>query len=333
MRRRIVLRSAACAVALSIVGCGGGAGSSTPASAPAAGATATRASSTTGSVTHTTTVPARPPAPARPKPPSYPRVLDSALGTAPTHFVPAVLVRGRTAAWIARSVSGVGLLSFDQSLVGLILHAGTVDPGGSGWRWGPAVIGSERRRLAAAFNGGFKFSTGSGGFVSHGRVAVAPTAGLGSIVTYRDGYTDIGAWHAGVPAPGRAVASVRQNLSLLIDHGVPASNLDCVSCWGATLGGVVDPARSALGVTADGRLIWAGGEHLTVSQLAGALLAARVVRAVQLDINPAWVAGYLYGHRGGHGPLAPIPVAPGQSGVSGFFLVPYSRDFFTVIMR
>ena len=330
MRRGVVL-PAACAAALAIVGCGSGGGAPRTAGTPATGASATRALSTTGSASRSTTV-AKPPAPPRPKPPAFPHLLGSALGTAPTHFVPAVQIRGRTAVWIARSPS-VGLLSFDQSLVGLILHAGTVDPGGSGWRWGPAVIGSERRRLVAAFNGGFKFSTGSGGFVSHGHVAIAPTAGLGSIVTYRDGYTDIGAWNGGVPAPGRAVASVRQNLSLLIDHGVPATNLDCLSCWGATLGGVVDPARSALGVTADGRLIWAGGEHLTVAQLAGALLAAHVVRAVQLDINPAWVAGYLYGHRGGHGPLAPVPVAPGQVGVSGFFLVPYSRDFFTVIMR
>jgi hypothetical protein len=313
------------AAALTLAGCGGG-GQATPASAsgPAGGAS----TSATGSAT--VPVPAPPP---KPVPPPYPKLLPAALGLPPAHFVPAVLVRGQTAVWIASSASGVGLLSFDQDLVKLVLHAGSVDPGGSGWRWGPAVIGSERRRLVAGFNGGFKFSTGAGGFVSGRRVAVAPTDGLGSIVIYQDGHTDIGAWHHGLPAPGTPVVSVRQNLGLLIDHGAPASNLDCLSCWGATLGGVVDPARSALGITAHGRLIWAGGEHLTVAQLANALLAAKVQRAVQLDINPAWVAGYLYGHRGGHGPLAPVPVAPGQVGVSGFFLVPYSRDFFTLISR
>jgi len=52
--------------------------------------------------------------------------------------------------------------------------------------------------------------------------------------------------------------------------------------------GVGDPARSALGITADGHLIWAGGEHLTPAGLAAALLGARVVRAVELDINPEW---------------------------------------------
>ena len=77
---------------------------------------------------------------------------------------------------------------------------------------------------------------------------------------------------------------------------------------------MIDPARSALGITAAGNLIWAAGEHVTVSQIADTLLGAQVVRAVELDINRAWVAGYLYGHRDGKGPLAPVPVVAGQRG-------------------
>ena len=124
---------------------------------------------------------------------------------------------------------------------------------------------------------------------------------------------------------------MRQNLSLLIDHGRAASTLDCLSCWGATLGGVSDPARSALGVQPDGHLVWAGAEHATVSDIADALLSAGVVRGIELDINPEWVAGYLYGHRGGAGPLAPVvPVVPGQQGIPGQYLAPWSRDFFTI---
>jgi hypothetical protein len=241
--------------------------------------------------------------------------------------------RGRTAAWLARGSSGVALLSFDQHLVGLRLHSGTIDAGGSGWRWGPAATGAERRRLVAAFNGAFKLSTQAGGFVSYGRVGAPLRDGLASIVTYADGRTDIGTWHGEVPAAGPAVRTVRQNLMPLIDHGRPASSLDCQTCWGATLGGVPDPARSALGITADGRLVWAGGEHVTVAQLADALVGARVVRAVELDINPQWVAGYVYRHRGRGAAAAPLPVVPGQVGVPGEFLAPYSRDFFTVVAR
>jgi hypothetical protein len=240
---------------------------------------------------------------------------------------------GRPAVLISRADSAVALLSFDQRLIALRLHSGTVDAGSVGWRFGPTVAGLERRRLVAAFNGGFKLSVGAGGFESYGHVAVPLRDGVGSIVTYADGTTDVGAWHSGLPQPGRPVVSVRQNLPLLIAHGAAAGTLDCLTCWGATLGGVADPARSALGVTSGGRLIWAGGEHLTVSALADALLAAHVVRAVELDINPEWVAAYLYGHRGGRGPVAPVPVVLGQQGIPGQFLAPWSRDFFTIVAR
>jgi hypothetical protein len=234
--------------------------------------------------------------------------------------------------WKAR-LRATTLLYFDQGLVTLALHSGTVDAGASGWHHGPAITDGERARLLAAFNGGFKLDTGSGGFLSYGKTAVALRRGLGSIVTYADGTTDIGAWQEGVPSAASPITSVRQNLSLLIDHGHATSTLGCVSCWGATLGGGPEVARSALGVSATGELVWAGGEQLSVAALAEALLAAKAVRAVELDINPQWVAGYLYEHRGAGRPPAAIPVVPAQTGIPGTFLEPYSRDFFAVLAR
>lgn len=334
--------------ALGLAACGGGSSSRASSAATAAGSAAstpgaTRSTATAAapSTTATTTAAAAPSttatttaaAPPKPPPPLYPHLLGAVFGSHGAGFATVVAWRGRPAVWASSPGSGITLLSFDQRLLALRLHSGTTDAGPSGWRYGPLIAGLERRRLVAAFNGGFKLSVGVGGFESYGRTAVALRDGLGSIVTYDDGSTDIGAWHRGVPAPGHHVVSVRQNLPLLVDGGHPAGTLGCLSCWGATLGGVVDPARSALGVTAAGGLIWAGGEHLTVGQLAGALLAAHVVRAVELDINPEWVAAYLYGHRGGHGPLAPVPMMAGQRGIPGQFLAPWSRDFFTIVAR
>jgi hypothetical protein len=89
-------------------------------------------------------------------------------------------------------------------------------------------------------------------------------------------------------------------------------------------------ARSGLGIRADGQLIWAAGEGLSVAQLADVMVGAGVQRAVELDINPDWVAGYLYIHHRRSGPT-PTPVVPGQFGISGQLLQPYSRDFFTVL--
>jgi hypothetical protein len=240
-------------------------------------------------------------------------------------------IGGRPAVWIALRL-GVTLLRMDQGLVHLALHAGSVDPGGTAWRYGDAVAGREIHDLILGFNGGFKFSTGSGGFVSFGRVGVPLRSGYGSIVTYTSGTTQIGAWAAGIHARGVAIASVRQNLHLLIDHGLPDRSVArCgAPCWGATIGNQAAVARSALGIREDGQLVWAAGEGLTVNQLAAGMIAAGVQRAVELDINPDWVAGYLYVHHPA-APLTPMPVVPGQYGIYGHLLVPYSRDFFTVL--
>ena len=96
--------------------------------------------------------------------------------------------------------------------------------------------------------------------------------------------------------------------------------------------GRVGTARSGLGITAGGDLVWAAGEQLTPALArAGARSAPSAVRAVQLDINGFWVAGYLYVHRPS-GPVA-TPVVPGQDGIAGQLRLPYSRDFFTVVSR
>ncbi len=240
-------------------------------------------------------------------------------------------VAGRPAVWIARR-GGATLLRFDQRRTRLLLHAGTLDPGPGSYRHGPRIVGTERRRVLAAFNGGFRLASRSGGFLEDGHLALPLVAGLGSVVIYRDGRADIGAWHHGVPAAGRRVISVRQNLKLLVAHATPAANLDsCPTCWGATLGGGRDVARSGIGITASGELVWAAGERLSPSGLATALIDGGAVRAVELDINPEWVAGYVYSHPG-RGPAAE-PVVPGQFGVAGRFLTAYSRDFFSVTAR
>jgi hypothetical protein len=262
------------------------------------------------------------------------RVSSALLVTEPGQpgpgWTPVASIGGQPAAWIALR-SGVTLLRFEERLAHLALHAGSGEPGGQAWTYGDHIGASEIHRVLAAFNGGFKLSYGPVGFLADGRAAVTLTAGLGSIVTYSNGTTDIGAWQEGVPASGLRVASVLQNLHLLVEHGVVAPTVhNCIEgCWGGTLGGGPYVARSALGITSEGQLVWAAGESLSPSMIAQALVGAGVVRAVELDINPEWVAGYLYVHHGGV--PSPVPVVPGQLGIPGRFLAPYSRDFFTIL--
>src|SRR5208283_4948921 len=146
-------------------------------------------------------------------------------------------VRGRPAAWVARR-AGVTLMRFDQHLVHVSLHAGSIDGGAVGWTYGDRITAREVPLLIAAVNGGFKLTYTNVGFMSGGRVAVPLKAGLASIVTYADGTTNIGAWEAGVPGPRGTVFSVLQNQQLLVDRGVAAATVaDCVlECWGGTVG-------------------------------------------------------------------------------------------------
>jgi hypothetical protein len=322
---RIGRGAAVAAVTLLVLtGCGAASHPSAAAGASTAGSSRGGAVSTTS--TRTRQVPRRP----RYHGPRYP--VFSGLGALGPRWHAVVHVRGRIAAWVAQR-GGVTMLRFDQKVVRLALHAGSTDPGIGSWPYGDAITGAERTKLVAAFNSGFKLATGAGGWRSGSRTAVPLQTGRASVVTYRNGFTNIGAWGQGVPAR-QPIASVRQNLYLLVDNGVAASTVSsCIeTCWGATVGGVLSVARSALGIDARGRLIYGAAASATPATLAQGMIDGGVRRAAELDINPDWVAAYLYRHVRHRLPQF-VPVIPGQYGVYGHFLIPYSRDFFAVLAR
>jgi hypothetical protein len=301
--------------------------------AGASGTHQTRARSAGVTGRHTVATRATPltaPAPASSAAPSLPPLVVSAPGHPASGWTVVAQVHGQPAAWLAQR-SGVTLMRFDQGLMHLTLHAGSSDGGVGGWSYGDEITPREIHLLIAAVNGGFKLTYRDVGFMSGHHVAVPLKAGLASIVTYTDGTTDIGAWRAGVPSAGKTVFSVLQNQRLLIDRGVAAASVsNCIiACWGETIGSQTSVARSGLGITASGQLVWAAGEQLLPAQLASALIAAGAVRAIELDINPDWVAGYLYPHHPS-GPV-PVPVVPGQLGIAGHLLEPYSRDFLAFV--
>lgn len=239
----------------------------------------------------------------------------------------------------------VTVVVLDQSRVRLVLHAGTLLPGrGLVWRThGPRLSPRERRAMLMVFNGGFKVPAGHGGWLAEGRTAVPLVTGAASVVTYTDGTTDIGAWGTEVPARGRTVSTVRQNLRLLVDRGRatlpdPRSQAELEQVWGHTFRHAALVSRSALGVTADGRLVWAAGTRVTVRALDDALLAQGAVRAMELDINAPLVRGFLVRA----GSLVPLVVGQTQGGLHPaagpvphctYLATPCPRDFFTVEPR
>jgi hypothetical protein len=229
-----------------------------------------------------------------------------------------------------------GIVSMDQRLVSFQLHPGSEDPGGSGWGPDsqPWIPPGSRAGLLATFNGGFKLSSAQGGFYLNGHTSGTLAPGAASVVYYKNGTIKIGAWDQTVRMTS-SVAGVRQNLKLIVDNGhVPASvNQNVETSWGATLGGGYYVWRSGIGITRDGRVIFAYGPALDVQDLADLLQRAGAVEGMQLDINPYWMS-YEYYQAGGH-PSDPTPVnlLPTQQQTAYRYYSPYSRDFTAAYAR
>jgi hypothetical protein len=210
------------------------------------------------------------------------------------------------------------------------LHCGSVDPGAaacSNVRAGPSIVGRERHRLLAAFNGGFQLDTGAGGYQQEGHVIRALRPGLTSLVIDRSGTAHIGVWGQSLPAPHEAVFSVRQNLEPLVRHGHATPAAADWTVWGATLGGGEYVARSALGQTATGQLVFAASMSTTPADLAAALVHGGARIAMELDINPEWVQLDV-ARAPGHRLRAAIR---GQVRPANQYLLGWTRDFVTVL--
>jgi hypothetical protein len=244
---------------------------------------------------------------------------------------PAPLPRPRVSITRVRTADGarVTVATF-LGPVRYVLHNGSVDPGpaASGRvRAGPAVTGAERSQLLAAFNGGFKLSAGAGGYMQEGHVISPLRPGFASLVIDRSGQARIGVWGSGLPAPGEAVYSVRQDLRPLVLHGRPTAASADWTLWGATLGGGAYVARSAIGQDAAGHLMYAASMSAVPADLAAALAGHGARIAMELDINPEWIQLDATGRPGG----ALTAEVHGQYRPSDQYLAGWTRDFFTVL--
>ena len=227
-----------------------------------------------------------------------------------------------------------GVVWMSGQHVRLVQHPGFEDPGNLNlWSQPDTVAPSARSGLLATFNSGFKIKDALGGYYADGHTVGTLTPGAASLVVYRDGHTDVGAW-GGSLSLGPDVVSVRQSLKLLINNGRLAPNLNSnvQSNWGATINGAYFVWRSGIGVTASGDLVYVAGDALSVTTLATLLQRAGAVRAMQLDINVAWISFMWY--TPGSGSTSPVPhkLVAFQRPSYRYF-TPTSRDFFAVYAR
>jgi len=221
----------------------------------------------------------------------------------------------------------------DTALLKMSLIPGATEPGGS-WAQPPNISGTTLLSAVAAFNGGFRFQDAHGGFYLDGREAVPLRAGAASIVIYTNGRVDIGAWGSEVKMTPD-VRAVLQNLVPMVDGGQMASaaTYSDTSIWGSTLGANTVVARSGVGVTASGALVYVAGPALTARSLAESLQRAGAVRAMTLDINPEWVTFNFYQHNPAQrSVISASKLYPQMQRPATRYLGPTreSRDFFTL---
>ncbi len=228
----------------------------------------------------------------------------------------------------------VGIASMNQSLLKFQLRPGTEDPGQGNWKAPTYITPGTRGGLQATFNSGFKINVSGGGFYLNGASVGTLTKGEATVVYYKDGHIAIGVWGKDLHMTPD-VAGVRQNLRPLVSNGkVPASvDSNVTTQWGATLGGGYYVWRSGVGITQNGRIVFAYGPALNVRELAQVLQRAGVVTGMQLDINPDWMS-YEY-YKPGHHPNNPTPhnLLPTQMQPATRYYSPASRDFTAVYAR
>jgi hypothetical protein len=232
----------------------------------------------------------------------------------------------------------------ETNLLSAQLYSGSKSPGGGPYLFTAPVQSAQAAGLVAAFNGGFLMKDAQGGYFTEGRVIDPLVTGAASLVIHADGSATVGAWGSDVSMTPDVVA-VRQNLVPLVEGGSPSAQASNPNwrVWGATCGvsscsgaGIENQWRSAVGVTADGALVYAAGPALDPLQLAQLLVQAGVVRGMELDINPSWPVFATYA------PPVGVPAGPSNGtsmqpaadqGASTFFEASWARDFITMSAR
>ena len=239
-----------------------------------------------------------------------------------------------------------GLAWMDTNLLAGRLYSGSRSPGGGPFRYTAPIAPALARSLVAAFNGGFMINAAQGGYLTEGRTIRPLRRGAASLVIYAGGSINVGSWGSDVRmTPG--VIAVRQNLAPLVARGRPTALARSADwqAWGATCGvsscaasvpGIEHQWRSAVGVTANGALVYAQGPTLDPLQLARLLVRAGVLRGMELDINPDWPVFATYRPASEHGQAAPSNghvLTAGVRGPDTFFDGWWARDFITMSAR
>ena len=217
------------------------------------------------------------------------------------------------------------LLAFSQ-IPGTQLPEGNVPSRGNG-RVPPKL----RPFYMAGFAAGYKMDQSQGGYVNQGFTTKPLVDGKATLLTYPDGSIRIADWgRDNVPTN---FVTARQNLSLMVDHGVSQVTSEDQAKWGQVWYGTGSGHnyiwRSGIGIRADGSVVYVQSAALSAGTLADLLVKAGAVVGMALDMNQAFANGDFYG------PYRPsaMPINPENKLPANKFWKRSSRDFVAVFAK
>jgi hypothetical protein len=215
-------------------------------------------------------------------------------GASPGREAPPAFFRAFVRPDLERTYAKVLLVAMDMRQLELEMEAGVEDPKPLTGPPGTGRIPRDPmiyRRVAAAFNGGFKTEHGNYGMMLRRRILLPPVAGAASLIIQKDGRVGMGSWGATTKVSGLLgiadadIISMRQNLDPLVEGDVV--NPGGRSLWGFTLpGSTMQTERSGVCVTKAGSLVYAWGDDVSGTTLGKAMNMAGCIYGMHLDMNP-----------------------------------------------
>ncbi len=188
---------------------------------------------------------------------------------------------------------------WDPRQVQLHIVMGTREPESATGKTGTGMIPrdpSTLKNLVGAFNGGFQALHGEFGMMAEGEVYLPPKPWAATVAVFDNGKVGIGSW----PGFGRNdwdedafnqqipkdMVSMRQNLTSVVEDG--KYNPWKRWWWGAAPPWVKDQTyiyRSGICITEESFFAFFWGESMGSEELGKAMLKARCVRGMHLDMN------------------------------------------------
>jgi len=191
-----------------------------------------------------------------------------------------------------RSWSSVVVVAADLAQVRLHLMPGvhepmTKDEDAKKFARTGLVAEAHLATVLAAFNGGFKTTHGQYGMKVHGLTFVPPRTRACAIAALADDALTIGSWE-GLDAQKDQMIWFRQTPMCMVEENVlhPALALETNTHWGSTLDKNTVIRRSAIGLSADSKVLFVGiSEATNATTIATAMQFAGAVDVAQLDVN------------------------------------------------